>query len=118
MLIATENNVDCIPNDPTGWRRFPVIPVKKSSSDTVGDIVAKVEMDREQLWAEARYRYEQGERVYLRGDLERQAIELGKSHCDRDDIYEDYVVELEGEGPADSRPGGVVRIGPRRLPRE
>ena len=54
IFVGTSNDESCIPNDPTGTRRFVAIPVgAKHDLDTLRNTI---DSNRDQLWAEALHR--------------------------------------------------------------
>lgn len=91
VIVGTSNNVRALPNDPTGNRRF--IPVLFGEGPGSTEVRKRVEVVREQVWAEALTVYrEGGERLLDVPDDVRDELEAAQSTAtDRDDIMEDAV---------------------------
>ena len=75
-FVGSSNDPHCLPADPSGNSRFVAITLKGGSNveeflDQRVDIDSRDEPStvREQLWAEALYRYENGERANLPREL-------------------------------------------------
>ena len=69
VFVGTTNEPECLPNDPSGNRRFVVIELAH------GCDVQAASVDREQWWAEALARYHDGERANLPRELHLVAAE-------------------------------------------
>ena len=95
-LCATTNNETDLPNDPTGNRRFVAIPMTINRGVHVEHAVAEV---REDLWSEGLARYHEGERANLERNLMAFQRERAEEHRDRDDVLEDAIAGLHGDGP-------------------
>ena len=67
VFIGTTNEAECLPNDPSGNRRFVVAELKH------GCDVEAASAARAQWWAEAQARYRAGERANLPRDLHDEA---------------------------------------------
>jgi predicted P-loop ATPase len=67
-VFAGTTNEDVFLKSSTGGRRFWPVPVRKIDIDGLAAI-------RDQLWAEALFRYRAGEKWWLEGDVEDQARE-------------------------------------------
>jgi len=62
ILVGTSNDMTGLPNDHTGNRRFiPVGIVSRAGLGSADHVMAVVDAEREQLWAEALHLYRQGE---------------------------------------------------------
>ena len=96
IMVATTNNETDLPNDPSGNRRFVPIPATRN---LIGSIEEFIDRNREQLWAEGMARYADGYRANLPRDLHRAQRERAESHRDRDDVIEDAIESLLGDGP-------------------
>ena len=94
IFVGTENNPSCVPNDPSGNRRFCPFWITPGEGHMVAKMVAFCRENREQLWAEGLAKYSDGERFYMRGRLEKVASERATIHRDRDHLYEDYVANI------------------------
>ena len=97
IVVGTTNEAACLPNDPTGNRRFVAVTVgaKPGSAGAVREYMAA---HRDQLWAEAfaNYRLNVTARLpdWLKGDQEA----ANEGYRRRDDILEDAVeMFLSGE---------------------
>jgi len=64
IIVGTSNEQSCLPNDPTGNRRFLPIPIDGDLAPS-GRIKAGMAKQRDQLWAEALHMYNAGEISYL-----------------------------------------------------
>lgn len=89
VLAGTYNPINGIFTDPTGTRRFwPV---------TVGTIdLERLRKDKEQLWAEAVYRYKTGESLVLSKDLYDKAATAGGERRIVDDWTTDVIDAIRG----------------------
>jgi len=67
VIVGTSNEQNCLPNDPTGNRRFLPIPIS-GQADTPQKIISGMPKQRDQLWAEAVTRHFKGEIAYLTPD--------------------------------------------------
>ena len=95
IFVGTTNEPECLPNDPSGNRRFVVCELKH------GCDVQAASVDREQWWAEALARHHDGERANLPRDLHQAAADIAESHRARDSLEEEVrnaVVDLDASG--------------------
>lgn len=83
VFIGTTNNRNFL-KDGTGNRRFWPIPVdsQKATRNIFEDLTV---YEIEQLWAEAKYSYLKGEKLYLEAELQALAKEAQEEHSERDD---------------------------------
>ena len=91
VLIGTANDsgAGVLPNDPTGLRRFVPIAVS-GHPDGVSAMLAELEGEREQFWAEALYAYrENRETAYMRGGTIRQAAEAAEKYRSKNALIEE-----------------------------
>ncbi len=75
IFVGTTDRMDCLPNDPAGLRRFVPIPLQHGAN-----VEQYMKENREQLWAEAKYR------LVLRGEnpaLPRNLIELAEARANQ-----------------------------------
>ncbi len=79
VFFATTNNSDFI-RDQTGGRRWWPINVDAAKRRLNPFEMPEAVID--QIWAEAKYLYEQGEKLYLDETMERQAKELQEQHTE------------------------------------
>ena len=99
VIVGSTNDQRCLPNDPSGNRRFVPVPV------TAGDprkIRTFMNSEREQLWAEAKHRaIELKEQAWLPDEIKQhQAIE-NEIYRATDEIAEDVVQEYLSAHPGD-----------------
>ena len=91
MIVGSTNDPRCLPNDPSGNRRFVPVPV------TAGDprkIRAFMNAERQQLWAEAKHRVlELKEPAWLPDELKQQQAVENEIYRATDEIAEDAVQE-------------------------
>ena len=88
IFVGTANNESCIPNDPTGNRRFVSIPVyAKHDLKTLRNTLDE---NRDQLWAEALHRVRDlREPVWLTPDLEAAAAPINARFRNANAVVED-----------------------------
>ena len=80
VFFGTCNQMDFL-QDTTGNRRFwPVDVGKKMPTKNIWKELTKETVD--QIWAEAKMRWQTGEQLYLTGDLEEDAKERQEQHRD------------------------------------
>ena len=95
ILVGTSDRAECLPNDTAGNRRF--VPVLCREGCNVEKFMAA---NREQLWAEALAIYRGGKtRAKLPRNLMLIQSERAESHRRSDELVEDVVGAIEGEGP-------------------
>ena len=89
MIVGTTNDPLCLPNDPSGNRRFVPVPC------TAGDPAKTrpyLEEHRDQLWAEALHRCrEKHETAYLPDHLKGAQAELTEQFLAVDEVAEDVI---------------------------
>ena len=95
ILVGTSNDQECLPNDPSGNTRF--VPIQCGAGSHVEPYL---DAHREQLWAEGLARYRYGERANLPRDLMDLQAEHGERHRRKDQVIEDAVEEIVGDGPS------------------
>lgn len=98
IIIGTVNGERGYLRDITGNRRFWVVKVHQEEQTVNWTITPE---ERDQIWAEAKYFYENGEKLYLEGDLlqaaetaQREAMEVDE----RQGMVEAYLERLLPEG--------------------
>ena len=94
VIVATTNDPNDLPNDPSGLRRFVPIVLNKGC-----DVETWMAKERENLWAEALAMYRAGRRANLPRALFDMQREQAEQHRDRDDLLEDAVAQLYTSGP-------------------
>ena len=116
ILVATTNEINPVPNDPTGARRFPVIELKMHSNtaDQRGTTKSNIEWMRAQfdnqvqdsglsfrqaIWSAAIHVYHKKLiKPELVGDLEDLSIEISLERMDSDFVFDDAVNEMAERG--------------------
>ena len=96
IMVATTNDETDLPNDPSGNRRFVPVP---ASCNLIGSIEDFIGEHREKLWSEGMALYAEGRRANLPRDLHAAQRERAELHRDRDDVIEDAIEKLPGDGP-------------------
>ena len=96
IIVASTNNESDLPNDPSGNRRFVPIP---AAGNLVGSVETFFAHHRKMLWAEGLALYADGHRANLPRELHPAQRERAELHRDRDDVLEDAVDALYGNGP-------------------
>ena len=94
IIVATTNNESDLPNDESGNRRFVPIVLRKNCN-----VETWMAEERVNLWAEALAMYHAGRRANLPRTLYDMQREQAEVHRDRDDLLEDAVDALYGNGP-------------------
>ena len=94
IIVGTSNDVECLPNDPSGNTRF--VPIQCGEGSHVEPYLDE---HRVQLWAEGLALYNTGERANLPRDLMGLQAEHGEIHRRKDSIIEDAVAGIRGDGP-------------------
>ena len=123
IIVGTTNEVADLPNDPSGNRRFVPIP---ADGNVMGSVEKFFAHHREMFWAEGMALYAAGHRANLPRELHAAQRERAELHRDRDDVLEDAVVTLYGNGPlqdvadfrADRRAGAERQPAPCRTSAE
>ena len=90
VIIGTTNEIECLPHDPTGNRRFVVVPVTETEENAARVRLVLTPEYVEQIWAEAVHRHQQGEPHWIPAELR----ELHRTRCvahRRRDPTEDWV---------------------------
>ena len=80
--------------DETGGRRFWPVDVSAAKPGDSADRIRGLKAERDQLWAEAMYRYRQGETLYLEGDLLLESLRAQAHHTQDDEwlgMLQDYL---------------------------
>ena len=103
ILVGTSNDVECLPNDPSGNSRY--VPIQCGAGSHVEPYL---DAHRGQLWAEGLALYRNGERANLPRDLMDLQAEHGERHRRKDQVIEDAVAGIVGDGP--STIGALCRL--------
>ena len=93
IIVGTTNASESLPNDITGNRRFVAIDVE-AGPDGVGGLRSYLEINRDQLWAEALAVYGTGDPIRLPAGLAPAQAEANERHRRSDSLIEDAVAEL------------------------
>ena len=97
MIVGTTNDPRCLPNDPSGNRRF--VPVPCAAGDPAG-VRAYLDEHRDQMWAEATHRCRAlHETAFLPDSLKNQQAELTEQFRAVDEVAEDVVGAWLAERP-------------------
>lgn len=88
VLVGTTNEPECLPNDPSGNRRFVVVELPH------GCDVEAAARDRAQWWAEALHRYREGQRANLPRSLILAQRERAEEHRGRDALEDRVAAAL------------------------
>lgn len=95
IIIGTTNREECLPNDPSGNRRFVPIICHSGNGWKVPEYM---EHNRLQLWSEAFWLYsKEGKRASLSRSLYTQQAECVELHRVKDYLIEDFVERLEAK---------------------
>lgn len=92
IFVATTNSTDFL-RDMSGNRRWWIVPVRGGNKDVFKDL----EQERDQIWAEAKYYYHQGETLYLSDEIEEIANDVQDQYTYRSARYDqiaEYLDEL------------------------
>lgn len=91
VLVGTTNAADCLPNDPTGNRRFILLPTTEGAADHVKTVTAYMDAHRDQIWAEALAAYRAGKSSMLPHSLKVQQAAVNDDFRRGNDAIEDLV---------------------------
>ncbi len=94
IVVATVNGERGYLRDITGNRRFWIVKCHQIEKQLKWKLSRE---ERDQIWAEAKYYYEQGEKLYLEGDLLDDAEEAQRSAMESDErqgLVEEYMSKL------------------------
>lgn len=81
VFFGTTNTIGFL-RDSTGERRF--WPIDTRPGYETKNVFKDLQQERDQLWAEAKYRFDQGEQLWIDGELLNAAVEAQKAHKDAD----------------------------------
>ena len=97
MIVGTTNDPRCLPNDPSGNRRF--VPVPCAGGDPTATR-AYLDEHRDQMWAEAKHRCRAlHEPAYLPDSLKGAQSELTEHYRAVDEVAEDVIGAWLAERP-------------------
>ena len=91
VIVGSTNDPRCLPNDPSGNRRFIPVPVSAGNPRAIRTFINQW---RDQLWAEAVHRVRVNkEQAWLPDELKTQQAALTEQYRATDEIAEDAVQE-------------------------
>ena len=90
VFVGSTNEEECLPNDPSGNRRFVVVALEHGCN-----VEEAAAADRCQWWAEALARYREGVRANLPRGLRLLAADRAEEHRNRDCLEQDIEHALE-----------------------
>ena len=97
MIVGTTNDPRCLPNDPSGNRRFVPVPCTAGDPATTR---AYLDEHRDQMWAEAKHRVRDlHEPAYLPDSLKGAQAELTEHFRAVDEVAEDVIGAWLTENP-------------------
>ena len=94
IIIASVNGERGYLRDITGNRRFWVVKLNQTEQKKTWNFTKE---DRDQIWAESKYYYENGEKLYLEGDMISRAEEVQREAMEVDErqgMVEEYLEML------------------------
>jgi hypothetical protein len=100
-VIVGSTNDEQFLTDPTGGRRYWVVPVSRRVD------VTAVEADRDQLWSEAVHAYRAGELWYLT-DAEEGGLRRAQQRHEVEEPWEDEILRFAGAHPEGVTTAGVL----------
>ena len=99
VIVGSTNDPRCLPNDPSGNRRFVPVPVSAGDPRAIRTFINQW---RDQLWAEAVHRVRVNkEQAWLPDDLKEQQMAQNERYRATDEIAEDAVQEFLAGHPGD-----------------
>ena len=100
VIVGTTNELDCLPNDSTGNRRFVAVKVAASSKENARVIKEVLDENREQIWAEALALEKENIPIYIPPELEKaQAEENEKFRSAPNEVIEEAVAAVIAKFP-------------------
>lgn len=93
VIVATVNGEHGYLRDITGNRRFWIVKCRQKEKSVKWHLTSE---ERDQIWAEAKHYYEEGEKLYLEGSLLDDAEEAQRSSMESDDrqgLVEEYLAK-------------------------
>ena len=90
VIIGTSNDAQPLPNDPTGLRRFLPVKILGRGARPIDEYLASI---RDQLWAEAVYRFDMGERPILDDATRALQHRLTEVYRRSDEVVEELVAK-------------------------
>ena len=104
VFLGTTNGDDFLPADPTGNRRFVVLPVGEVDHRHAAHVRAYLDANRAQVWAEALARHRGGEPHHLPHALKGEAAAVNEGYRARDEATEAVVLayaDIPGNEPVE-----------------
>ena len=102
VLAGSTNDPHCLPDDPSGNRRFVTVTVEAAGAGPAG-VQAYLDANREQLWAEALHRYHAGETAWLPQSLTKAQTAANHGAVQVDEGLEDAINEFLAGWPDGDR---------------
>lgn len=90
VIVGTSNDAQPLPNDPTGLRRFLPVRILGRGPLPVNDHMDAI---RDQLWAEAVYRFDMGERPIINDEMRGAQRRLTEVYRRSDEVVEELVAK-------------------------
>ncbi len=106
VFFGTTNDHEYL-RDPTGNRRF--WPVNARIQEPVKDVFTDLDIEVDQIWAEAVIRWRLGEPLFLSAEMEDEADRRREEHLERDPLQGMIEAFLERPIPQDWQKWGVDR---------
>lgn len=110
VFCGTTNSSDCLPNDPTGNRRFVMLPTTEKAADHVLHVRRYMDAaNREQIWAEALASYRVGRSSMFPNDLKVRQAEVNEGFRRGNEAVEDLVETYLSKHGQRATVGDVLR---------
>ena len=94
VIVGTTNNLNCLPNDPDGNRRFIPLKLIPKGANSASKVRKYLDEHREQLWSEALQKYHLGAKPRLPEEYKARAKLLAENHRDRDEALESAILTV------------------------
>ena len=103
IATANDEGEGVLPDDPTGNRRYVAVKVNppgSTSEEQSAHVREYLGEHRTQLWAEAKARYERGEKSFLAGGFEREREDVNKAYTRANQPLEQIAADLTSKHAA------------------
>ena len=95
VLVGTTNDSECLANDPSGNRRWLVVPVeRKTKLNNQPKLVEYIRENREQLWAEALGMYYEGVTSYVDDELRGLQERINRQFTDNSVRHSEIITDM------------------------